>query len=265
MLFGTSKVSLITTASRWPVPVALRRQKWGANADAIALYSIIVGEPDIAIDKIYYQIINAVEMPAKMVVQRELRASGGGVQVGYSRSDDGRSVSVQHHNRLEHCGKSHLRRSRGRLDRLIAQDRRGCNQVLLRFERSTARSFPGRRWARQESFRSPNVHSFLAFAPSSGSPRSLLYTTKAALDRSSKEGSVKLTLSVCLSRSVHSDDPINHPDRVRIWPLLQHQHLNNWIIGVDSKGSILVNSGAPQCALAKIFPKSSRSALAAEG
>ena len=48
-----------------------------------------------------------------------------------------------------------------------------------------------------ESFRSPNVHSFLAFAPSSGSPRSLLYTTKAALDRSSKEGSVKLTLSVC--------------------------------------------------------------------
>ena len=42
-----------------------------------------------------------------------------------------------------------------------------------------------------------NVYSFLAFAPSSGSPRFLLYTTKAALDRSSKEGSIKLTLSVC--------------------------------------------------------------------
>jgi hypothetical protein len=41
-----------------------------------------------------------------------------------------------------------------------------------------------------------NVYSFLAFAPSSGSPRFLLYTIKAALDRSSKEGSVKLTLSV---------------------------------------------------------------------
>jgi hypothetical protein len=42
-----------------------------------------------------------------------------------------------------------------------------------------------------------NVYSFLEFAPSSDSPRFLLYTMKAALDRSSKEGSVKLTLSVC--------------------------------------------------------------------
>lgn len=94
MSFCTFKESSTTVASRWPVPVALRKQKWGASADAIALCSITVGEPDIAIDRIYYQIINAVEMPAKMVVQRELRASGGGVQVGYSRWDDGMSVSV---------------------------------------------------------------------------------------------------------------------------------------------------------------------------
>ena len=45
--------------------------------------------------------------------------------------------------------------------------------------------------------RALNVYSFLTFAPSSGSPRFLLYTTKAALNRSSKVGSVKLTLSVC--------------------------------------------------------------------
>lgn len=94
MPFGTFKVSSITVASRWSVPVALRRQKWGASTDAIALCSIIVGEPDIAIDRIYYQIINAVEMPAKVVVQRELRVSGRGIQVGYSRSDDVRSISV---------------------------------------------------------------------------------------------------------------------------------------------------------------------------
>ena len=42
-----------------------------------------------------------------------------------------------------------------------------------------------------------NVYSFLAFAPSSDSPRFLLYTTKAALDRSSKERSVKSALSIC--------------------------------------------------------------------
>jgi hypothetical protein len=42
-----------------------------------------------------------------------------------------------------------------------------------------------------------NVYSLLAFAPSSASPRFLLYTMKATLDRSSKEGSVILTLSVC--------------------------------------------------------------------
>jgi hypothetical protein len=55
---------------------------------------MIVGEPDIAIDRIYYQTINAVDTPAKIVVQRKLRVSGRGVQVGYSRSEDVRSISV---------------------------------------------------------------------------------------------------------------------------------------------------------------------------
>jgi hypothetical protein len=68
---------------------------------------------------------------------------------------------------------------------------------LAKVERSTARSFPGPRWASWKASGVLNVYSFLAFAPSSGGPRFLLYTTKAALDRSSNEGSAKLTLSVC--------------------------------------------------------------------